>query len=339
MVKESRLFPLGLELTSMERRWIPRTLTAFSRKTMAWRLGRLLRARRIDVALAEYATFATDVIHGCALAGVPLVVHFHGFDIYMNEVLQENKTSYQHLFRHAGGFIVGARDMQAHAISLGVPEARLHYNPCGVDGSRFAPVQAGSNPPRIISIGRFVDKKAPYLTLLAFKMAKEKCPEAQLVMAGEGAVLEACRQIARACHLIESVRVVGRQTHQEVAALLRTGRAFAQHSLRTTQGDSEGTAISILEASATALPVIATSHAGIKDTMVHGETALLCSEGDIDTMARHMVALLTDPDLATRMGSAGRTRVIEHFSMEKSIQGIYRILETVYGARSAMPTQ
>lgn len=323
-----RVFPRVLEFGSLERNWTPKMLSRGSRASMTSRLGRFLKARRVDVALAEYATSAFPLVDACGSARIPLVVHFHGFDIYTKAFLEQNAESYRRLFASAAAFIAGSRDMLAHALSVGVPEGKLHYNPCGVDGSQFSPIQAGTNPPRIVSVGRFVDKKAPYLTILAFQAAKEKCPNAQLAMAGDGPALETCKQIVRACGLTDSVTFLGRQSREQVSALLKSGRAFAQHSVQTSNGDSEGTAISILEASATGLPVVATAHAGIKDTMVAGETALLCEEGDIAAMAGHMATLLNDPELATKMGGAGRARTVEHFSMEKSIAGIYRILES-----------
>ncbi len=110
------------------------------------------------------------------------------------------------------------------------------------------------------------------------------------------------------------------------SAFDRTARAFAQHSVRALNGDSEGTAVSVLEAAACGLPVIATSHAGIKDSMVDRETGFLVPELDIEGMTRGMVKLLSDATLARELGQNGRNRMIRKFSLERSIGLLYDLL-------------
>ena len=96
-------------------------------------------------------------------------------------------------------------------------------------------------------------------------------------------------------------------------------RAFVQHSLTARNGDSEGTPVSVLEACASGLPVIASNHAGISDAVVHRETGYLFEEGDVHAMANYMAKLAGDSGKAAKMGLAGRRRIEEHYSMGKSI--------------------
>jgi glycosyltransferase involved in cell wall biosynthesis len=86
--------------------------------------------------------------------------------------------------------------------------------------------------------------------------------------------------------------------------------------------------VAVLEASASALPVIATAHAGIKDTVVHEQTGLLCAETDVNAMARHMLAVLKEPTLARDLGQNGRRRVVDLFSMDKSIAKLSDVLSS-----------
>jgi glycosyltransferase involved in cell wall biosynthesis len=82
-----------------------------------------------------------------------------------------------------------------------------------------------------------------------------------------------------------------------------------------------------MEAGASGLPVVSTKHAGIVDTVAHGETGLLCEELDIDSMANHLILLARDPELASKLGENARVRIQTYFSMERSIQGLHGILE------------
>ena len=145
-------------------------------------------------------------------------------------------------------------------------------------------------------------------------------------MIGDGPLLEACKQLARALGIAGQVLFPGPRSHSDVARTMRRARAFVQHSLRTTYGDSEGTPVAVLEAAASGLPVVATRHAGITDIVLDEKTGFLGDEGDIERMANCMIQLVKNPALAEQLGQAARARVCVEFSMEKSIHGLWRII-------------
>ncbi|TKB31007.1 MAG: glycosyltransferase family 4 protein, partial [Mesorhizobium sp.] len=78
--------------------------------------------------------------------------------------------------------------------------------------------------------------------------------------------------------------------------------------------DMEGLPVSILEAMASALPLVATRHSGIPEAVVDGETGILVDEHDIESMAKAFASLLEEPRRAAEMGHAGRRRVLDHFT-------------------------
>jgi hypothetical protein len=121
---------------------------------------------------------------------------------------------------------------------------------------------------------------------------------------------------------------MGVVSHSEVAVTMGQARAFVQHSMRTSYGDSEGTPVAVLEAGASGIPVVATRHAGIKDVVVDGETGLLVDEGDVEGMAECMLRLAEDSALAATLGKAARERISAEFSMDRSISNLWHIVET-----------
>jgi glycosyltransferase involved in cell wall biosynthesis len=133
--------------------------------------------------------------------------------------------------------------------------------------------------------------------------------------------------MTRALRLSGAVELSGPRPHAEIANAMRGARAFVQHSIRTRNGDSEGTPVAVLEAGASGLPLVATRHAGIQDAVSDGATGLLVDEGDIDGMAERMLRLAKDADLAARLGRAAREKICAEFSMEKSINNLWRIIE------------
>lgn len=288
-----------------------------------------LRQHRIQAVLAEYGPTGAAMMQACERAEVPFVVHFHGFDAYKTTILQEYNVAYSKLFEHAAAIIAVSRDMCRQLNKLGAPEHKLYYNPCGVDTSLFSGTALKAALPVFVAVGRFVDKKGPLLTLLAFRQAIDVVPDARLVVIGEGPLLEAARQLADVLRMSHAVDLRGMQPHEVVIGAMREARVFVQHSLRPSDGDSEGTPVAVLEASASGLPVISTKHAGIPDVVIDGETGILVEERDVEGMAQAMIRLAKDPQLAAQMGQAGRRRIEEHFSMEKSIGNLWKIIETV----------
>jgi glycosyltransferase involved in cell wall biosynthesis len=289
-------------------------------------LARYLRRHRVEAVLAEFGHHAAHVRQACRLARVPLVAHFHGADAHRRQHVEANRASYAELFATAAAIVAVSRDMQRQLIALGAPAAKVAYNPCGVDTVVFDGADPASVPPRFVAVGRFIDKKGPLLTLLAFARVAEAVEGATLVMAGGGVLLESCRSLARTLGLADRVSFVGVLRHAQVARLLRTARAFVQHSLRLPDGDSEGTPVAVLEAGASGLPVVATAHAGIADVVVHGETGYLVPEGDVPAMARFMVDLARRPELAARLGMQAHRHVRTHYAMDRSIARLWHVI-------------
>jgi colanic acid/amylovoran biosynthesis glycosyltransferase len=288
--------------------------------------GRFLKRRGVDVVLAEFGPTGVAMQGACRRAGVPFVVHFHGYDACKHDVLDRFAAGYVRMFRGCAAVVAVSRPMQEQLIRLGAPPEKVRYNPYGVDLERFTPTDAGANPPLFVAVGRFVEKKAPQLTLLAFRRALDACPDARLLMVGDGVLLDACRDIVVALGLSDAVELAGRLPHERVAEALAGARAFVQHSITPESGDCEGMPNAILEAGACALPVVSTRHAGIPDAVVEGETGFLVDERDVAGMAAHMTTLARDPALAGRMGAAARERMAAEFSMDKRIRALWDIL-------------
>jgi len=193
---------------------------------------------------------------------------------------------------------------------------------------KFFDITPAYNCNTFFGIGRFVDKKAPYLTLLAFREVLEKAPDAKLIIGGDGILLNTCRNIMKAYDIDKSVSFPGILKPEETIMFMKNSLAFVQHSVIADSGDSEGTPVGVLEASAAALPVISTYHAGIPDVIINNETGILVNEYDIHAMAAGMIKLIEDKALAKSMGLAGRERIKNHFSMDKYISTLRNVINS-----------
>ena len=287
------------------------------------------RRHRPDVVLAEYGPVGVRVMEACKLAKVPLVVHFHGYDASHHDTLRQYRDQYREMFREAQAVVAVSRAMERTLLSLGAPRHKLYYNPYGIDCNAFSGAAPEQSAPVFLTVGRFTDKKAPQITLLAFQQVIRELPNARLRMIGDGPLLGACMDLARALDVAGATTFLGVQPPNVVREEMRCARCFVQHSITAAAtGDSEGTPVAILEAGATGLPVVSTRHAGICDVVVEEETGLLVDEYDVEGMARNMLRIGRDPQLAAQMGVAARNRIKEHFSLDQSIAQLWHILES-----------
>jgi glycosyltransferase involved in cell wall biosynthesis len=293
------------------------------------------RRHRADVALAEFGPSGTRVLDACARQKVPLAVRFHGYDAYYQGTLEEHGAAYRRLFAAAGAVIAPSHAMVAQLQRLGAPAAKTHCVPYGIDCETFSGARPGQASRTVLAVGRFVEKKAPHLTLLAFREATRDLPDAQLRFIGEGRLLDACRDLALAIGIGDRVVFLGPQPPEIVQREMRSARVFIQHSLVPANGDSEGLPVSILEAGAAGLPIVATRHAGIPEMIREGVDGCLVDERDIAGMSAALRQLLESADLAQRMGAEFQARVRREFSIDVTMSRLLGVLETASNSRIA----
>lgn len=284
-----------------------------------------LRKNKIQLVLAQYGPTAHRIVQICKDLQIPLITHFHGYDASVAEVIKKCKN-YKNVFDYSTYVIAVSLSMQKRLIEMGCSKEKVIYNPYGPDTS-FLEVKPHFSEAFFIGLGRFVDKKAPYYTLLAFSKVLVRFPNAKLIIGGKGELFEVCKNLVRHLKIEKNVLLPGILSREEFITYLSKGWAFVQHSVTDLSGDQEGTPVAVLEASAAGLPVIATRHAGIPDVILDRGTGFLVSEHDVDAMAEKMILLLENKALALQMGIKGKERIRNHFSLENHLQTLDQIID------------
>lgn len=282
---------------------------------------------KVEVVLAQYGPTGEALGEICNGLGIPLIVHFHGYDSGVYDVVEKNK-GYKSLFANAAKVIVVSRAMRQKLINLGCPSHKIDlivYGPNDI----FLAINPTFSTPTFIGVGRFTDKKAPYHTILAFSKVLKAYPDARLIIWGDGPLYNSCKNMVIGLGIESAVSLPGVAKPDDFRNCLETCVAFVQHSVTALNGDTEGTPVAILEASAAGVPVISTKHAGIPDVIIDGETGLLVEEHDIDGMAHAMKKILSDIPFAKSMGNAGKLRIQREFTMEKYISKLSQVIDAV----------
>lgn len=315
-------------ISSLQRKWIKVYSLLFKKGKSFLAKKRILHSlqqHKIQVVLVEYGNHAHHVLPFLKESNIPMVVHFHGYDASNYNVI-ERCQDYTDVFQYASKVVVVSKIMKEMIIDIGCPEHKIVYNVYGPQ-PEFEKVTPTFRKKQFIAIGRFVDKKAPYYTILAFKQVVTKHPDATLLLAGNGVLYQACKNLIKLYNLENNITLLGIITPETYRKYLSESLAFVQHSIRDDNGDMEGTPLAILEASAAGLPVISTYHAGIPDVIAHENTGLLCQEHDVEAMAKNMIRLLDDVDYAKQLGAAGKKNIQNNFSLKRHIETLQQTIE------------
>ncbi|MCH5225708.1 MAG: glycosyltransferase family 4 protein [Muribaculaceae bacterium] len=290
-------------------------------------LAHSFRKNKIDVVLAEYGPSAVECLNVCKKLRIPLITHFHGFDVaYVEEKFSKR---YKDVFDYSSSIIAVSKEMVNDLNALGASQDKLVYSPCGPNELFFSAEPHFKNK-NLLFVGRLVDKKAPYYLIQVMRNLKETFPDVSLNIVGEGPLLNTCINLTKALGLTDKINFKKRQSPLEIKNLINDSFLYIQHSVTTLEGDKEGTPVGIMEASAASLPVVASSHAGIKDVIIDGQTGLLSPEHDIETMTENIISLLNNPEKAKKMGMEGRKRIKENFSLDKHLDILSRAVEKAF---------
>ena len=192
--------------------------------------------------------------------------------------------------------------------------------PNGIDLERFArapePV-AG----RVLFVGRFAPPKRHDLVLRAFADVHERFPGSELWFVGDGDDRPASERLAAELGVQGATRFLG--VREDVPDLL------AQAACVVLASDYEGCPLSVIEAMAAGVPVVATSVGGVPEVVRDGVTGILAEPGRPEGLARGLAELLGDEARAVELGRAGRELARERFSREQMAAATAEVYERV----------
>jgi len=301
------------------------------------------RSATLDAAIVEekvdlvHAHFGVEGLYALPFAlrhGLPLITTFWGFDATMSrrDLFLSGKPAWiryalfaDRLRRQGTLFIAVSEFLRSRLIESGFPPDRtiVHYN--GVDLTAFAPAKHDSGDLTILSVGRLVEKKGIEYLIKAFALVAAQMPEVRLEIAGEGPLRRSLERLTSERGLSDRVTFHGSLSHRAVAALMQSSSVVCQPSVTAADGDAEGLPTVVLEAAATARPLVATCHSGIPEIIADGKTGFLVGERDVEALADRLLSLLGNVELRKRMGEAGRRRIEEKFDLRKQAKRLEEI--------------
>jgi glycosyltransferase involved in cell wall biosynthesis len=284
--------------------------------------------------LDVYSTMALMVIPFARIFRIPCVLTCHtargsAFQIFLQRVLGW-------MFRVGNRLIAVSQASARFSYLLGFSEKRVTVVPNGVDLSCFNGKIAAfamreelgiGDEPLVVTALRLIKGKSPELLISAFAKVLKIIPSAKLVIAGSGQEEDNLRRQIQDLDITNSVFMMGKLPKERVAQLMAAATVFVLPSKIESFG------LTLLEASAAGVPVVCSNAGGIPEVFQDGFNALLYPPGDDDSMAKAIIRLLQDRELAKKI-SANAVETAGRFTWERTAEQTLNVYKEVLQTNS-----
>lgn len=275
---------------------------------LPWRLAKLFRHLRANVVHTHNDRPLIYAGPAARLISLSRVIHTKHGRSASNSQRQNFLTALASRCVHR--FVCVSDDCAHLAIEQGVSNKRVCTLHNGIDTRHFAFAGPNRTGPAVLVARLCADKDITTL-LEAVAIVIQHAPDFRLQIAGDGPCGGALRQHAERLGLQDHIEFLG--LVRDVPALLRQARMYVLSSI------SEGVSLTLLEAMATGLPVVATRVGGTPEVVIDGVTGLLVPARDPSALATSLLKLQHDVARAIELGQAGRQRVERSFDIRQMV--------------------
>jgi phosphatidylinositol alpha-1,6-mannosyltransferase len=271
---------------------------------------------------------------------LPLVVIAAGNEIL--DVIEERWPKPLEALQTADKVVAISNYTASFVQRAGVSPDKIEIVYPGFDSSRFRPLPPNPSLRQkllkerqqdrvILSVGNLVDRKGHDTTIRALAKLLPSLPDVTYLIVGEGPYRPQLEALAAELNVQDHVVFAGRQADADLAEVYALSDLFVMASREQLEAkDVEGFGIVYLEAAACEKPVVGGRSGGVPEAVVDGVTGLLVDPLNVDELGEAMRRLLTDSDLATRLGQQGKLRATTEFTWEQAAEQIQAIIEQAY---------
>jgi glycosyltransferase involved in cell wall biosynthesis len=285
------------------------------RLSLSLRLARRLREFRLEVVHTHDNRALFYAGPAARLARVPLLVHTcHGKDVHAGP---RQVAIARQVARLVDRYVCVSDEVKAQCGEQGIAGPKVGTILNGIDLDRFPFIGPDPAGP-VVTVARLSPEKDVANLVRAAAIAARRAPDLKVEVAGGGACREELDRLAAELGVADRVTFLGEV--RDVPAVLRRARMFVLPSR------SEGIPLTVLEAMARGLPVVATRVGGLPEVVEHGASGLLVPPADPAALADAIVRIWDDPRRGDRMGHAGRRRVEDRFDVRRMVaeyEGLY----------------
>lgn len=247
-----------------------------------------------------------------------------GIFLYGKDILTSEGNPLQYLFLQLSLFFCDKIGVNSKATSHTLPNFVRHKINVLYPGVNTKSLQRYKISPalrkkekQILFVGRLIRRKSLDDLLRAFKLVLGRISDAKLVIIGDGPEKTALRNLTETLSIQGSVEFVGMLTGRRLYEKYQECDVFVMPSKKIGK-DIEGFGIVFLEAGFFKKPSIGAWSGGIPEAVVHNQTGILVPEGDTAALKNAIELLLTNDNLAKKLGENAYNRIIKNFTWEKA---------------------
>lgn len=272
------------------------------------------------------------------LRGVPLLVFVHGDEISQTEGRRLQPHLRNAIYRAADSVVVANRFAYERVIDILGSVDRVTMITPGVDMKRFYPgprpawicdqFQVGDDP-LLVTVGRLVKKKGHETVLRSLPVLLRKYPHLKYLIVGDGPERGRLEVITSELGLRGSVSFAGNVPNYNVGDFYRAADIFCLVNQEDAYGDIESFGMVFVEAGACGKPVIGGRSGGTSQSILDGQTGMLCDPENVSQLCELLGVLLSKPEVRRRMGDAGLTRAQREFSWDSRAAQLFDVHKSI----------
>jgi glycosyltransferase involved in cell wall biosynthesis len=262
----------------------------------------LLRLRPEVVVGYEYSVPALTALFYARLRRAAYVVWTDCTRHVERELTRGQRWTRRLVIPRARAYLGSSLAACENLIYQGAPAEAVFESPMSHDVARFEAEAERSRKDRrtealrrVLYVGHLNERKGVSGLVRAFAIVARQCPEARLVLIGEGRLQKELVSLARLLQIEDRIEFGGFVQPRELPAVFASADVFVLPSLEDTFG------VVVVEALASSVPVVCSRFAGVSSHLVDGTNAFLVDPNDVDQLAHRIHLLLSDEGLRQRM--------------------------------------
>jgi glycosyltransferase involved in cell wall biosynthesis len=232
--------------------------------------------------------------------------------------------------KKAAGFIVVCDFCKDILVSIGVDPRRIEVVPPNINPqklrTRACKKEKGHT---VLSVGRIVERKGFHLLIHAVSLLKDTIPDIRLIIVGDGPYIPILKDLIYKNKLDNHVFLKSRVSDGELASLYNESDLFVLAHVMLKNGDTEGCPVVFAEASGCGLPVIGGVEGGASNVITEGITGFLVNPKNVEELAEKIKTLLSDRELAGRMGKNGIEKIAKDHTPEATGKKFSNAIEMI----------
>lgn len=276
---------------------------------------------------AHFATSATTVAR---LAGyfsdIPYTFTAHAKDIFHNSVCPGELE--QKMMDAAAVVTVSDFNVSYLSTAYGPAAKKVQRIYNGLELKKFQYSTPLERPPRIVSVGRFVEKKGFSVLIAACRILANRGIDFECDMIGSGELEASLREQIASLNLQSQVKMIGPLPQREVIQHIQSAAVFAAPFIVGQDGNRDGLPTTLLEAMALGTPCVSTDVTGIPEILRHGETGLMVPQHQAEPLADAIAALLSSPAKRIWLAQGARHLIETHFQIDQNTLVLRALFES-----------